>query len=468
MKNLNLILTITLSAVTTVAANAQQRPVVQTKFTADPAPIVVNDRVYLFTSHDADDTPEGNANFKMEDWLLYSSSDLVNWQEYGSVADLTAFEWLTEEEQKNGAWAIQVIERNGKYYMYAPIHLHGIGVLVSDSLYGPWTDPLGKPLVDFQYDSIDPTVLIDDDGSAYLYWGNPNLWYAKLNDDMVSFEGEPIKDATIRTDSPEAEEFGYQEGPWAYKREGKYYMAYASTCCPEGIGWAWSDKPFDNWEYGGEIMAHDRRSNGNHPGIFDFKGKSYCFGFNYYLNWKITDKHHERRSVCLMELHFNDDGSIEQCPFWDDAEPIAPVATFCPYGRVEAETMAWSEGVKSRCEKAGIEKPKAWQDPCIYLTDIDDGDYIVIRNADFGDKDMKLIRVRLRRGAGEIEVRLDSTDGETVATLAFDDIADDWVTLETDCSALKGIHDLVFVFHGGGYEIDWWEGCEETDLNIDK
>ena len=106
-----------------------QRPIIQTKYTADPAPMVYNDTVFLYTTHDEDDA-EG---FKMQDWLLYTSTDMVNWTDHGVVASLKSFDWVKRD---NGAWAEQVVERNGKFYMYCPIHGNGIGVLVSDSPYG--------------------------------------------------------------------------------------------------------------------------------------------------------------------------------------------------------------------------------------------------------------------------------------------------------------------------------------------
>ena len=204
-------------------------PIIQTKYTADPAPIVIGDTLYLYTSHD-DDHGE---NFIMKDWLLYTTTDMVNWQDRGAVASLRDFKWY---RNNNGAWAQQVVERNGKYYMYCPIHGNGIGVLVADSPYGPFVDPIGGTLVwqkEHWYD-IDPTVWIDDDGQAYMYWGNPNLYYVKLNEDMISYSGDIVE-------MPHIED--YQEGPWFYKRNGHYYLAFASTCCPEGIGYAMSDSP---------------------------------------------------------------------------------------------------------------------------------------------------------------------------------------------------------------------------------
>src|SRR5476651_1196268 len=230
-----------------------QNPIIQTKFTADPAPMVYHDTVFLYTGHDEDDAK----NFKMLNWLLYTSTDMVNWTDHGSVASLKNFSWAPD----NGAWATQVIERNGKFYMYCPIHVKGIGVLVSDSPYGPFKDPLGKPLINQSVDDIDPTVFIDDDGQAYLYWGNPNCWFVKLNEDMISYSGAIGK---IAPSLPT-----YQEGPWFYKRNGLYYLAFASTCCPEGIGYAMSNGPTGPWTYKGSIMDGAPISSGNHPGIID-------------------------------------------------------------------------------------------------------------------------------------------------------------------------------------------------------
>ncbi|KAK1701601.1 hypothetical protein CaCOL14_008050 [Colletotrichum acutatum] len=161
-------------------------PIVQTSYTADPAPLIVEDRVYLFTGHDED----GSTNFDMREWLLFSSADMVNWQHHGSPMNISTFSWASAN-----AWAGQVIGRNGKYYFYVPVTnrdgLMSIGVGVSDSVTGPFVDAIGGPLL--ANGQIDPTVFIDDDGQAYLFWGNPNLWYVKLNEDMISYSGEITK-----------------------------------------------------------------------------------------------------------------------------------------------------------------------------------------------------------------------------------------------------------------------------------
>ena len=108
-----------------------QNPIIQTNFTADPAPMVYNGTVYLYTSHDEDDA----TGFHMLDWKLYTSTDMVNWTDHGTVASLATFPWAV---QSNDAWAPQVIERNGKFYLYVPISVPGspknvIAVAVADS-----------------------------------------------------------------------------------------------------------------------------------------------------------------------------------------------------------------------------------------------------------------------------------------------------------------------------------------------
>jgi len=174
------VLTILLFACNTFAQN----PVIQTYYTADPAPMVHNGTVYLYTSHDEDVTVKNF--FTMNDWRCYSSKDMVNWTDHGAILSYKDFSWA-----RGDAWAGQCIFRNGKFYYYLPVNQknggNAIGVAVSDSPTANFKDAIGKPLLSgFGY--IDPTVFIDDDGQAYLYWGNPQLYYVKLNKDMVSYD----------------------------------------------------------------------------------------------------------------------------------------------------------------------------------------------------------------------------------------------------------------------------------------
>lgn len=417
-----------------------QRPIIQTKYTADPAPMVYNDTVFLYTTHDEDDA-EG---FKMQDWLLYTSTDMVNWTDHGVVASLKSFDWVKRD---NGAWAEQVVERNGKFYMYCPIHGNGIGVLVSDSPYGPFKDPLGKPLVwqKEHWDDIDPAVFIDEDGQAYMYWGNPNCYYVKLNEDMISYSGDIVK----LKETPEH----YQEGPWFYKRNGHYYLAFASTCCPEGIGYAMSDSPTGPWKTKGYIMRPTERTRGNHPGIMDYKGKSYVFGLNYDLLKLETNTHYERRSVSVAEMHYSEDGTIQEVPYWADTK-LEQIGTFNPFRKVEAETMAWGYGLKTA--------PNA--DKSLSVVDVNNGEYICVRGVNFGKNKARRFEVSaLPLEGGNLKIRLDAPDGKIVGNVNIPqgNETSKYELYSCEVNAVSGIHDLYLSFEGENnkdlFELDYWK-----------
>ena len=438
-------------------------PLFQTKYTADPAPLVVGDTLFVYTSHDAspedipDENEKGSAGFFMYDWLLWSTTDMVNWTEHGAVASLKDFSWRSRE---NGAWAIQTVERNGKYYLYAPLHGHGIGVLTADSPFGPFSDPLKKPIVWDQsnwYD-IDPSVFTDDDGQAYMYWGNPYTYYARLNDDMIS-----LKDSVVRL--PYHIEH-YQEGPWFYKRNGHYYLGYASTCCPEALGYAMSDSPTGPWESKGYIMRPTERDRGNHPGIVDYKGHSYVFGQNYDLMHLDTFVHHERRSVSATEINYLPDGTIAEVPYWLDQQPMKQLHWLNPYQRVEAETMAWGYGLKTA--KMGIENtgvvekmPFSTGKKNMYVTNIDNGEYIRLRGVDFGAVGAKqFILSAAATGSCTVTLRLDSADGPVigVSTVKPSGNLDKYKFFGTKVKNASGVHDLYICFDNasGDVRLDWW------------
>ena len=445
------------TAIAWSAAAGAENPIIQTRFTADPAPLVHDGVVYLYAGHDEDDAD----GFKMLDWRLYSSTDMVNWTDRGAVASLKTFPWA---DQTNDAWAVQVVERGGKFYLYAPVSVAGspknvIAVAVADKPEGPFRDALGKPLLGPQEGFFDPTIWVDDDGQAYLYWGNPHLWYVKLNRDMVSYSGPIVKVDPRPTD--------YQEGPWFYKRNKHYYMAFASTCCSEGIGYAMSDKPTGPWTYKGPIMDHDVRATGNHPGIIDYKGGSYLFGFNYELNFAITPIHHERRSVAVAKFNYNADATIPNLHWWD-ATSAPQLAPLNPYERVEAETIAWTSRVKR-----DRDRPYDWAPGVttagdaqtgVYVTRTGDRTYIKVAGVDFGKAGASsfVASVANARPGSSIELRVDRIDGPVIGTLPLDGAAsgEPWRELSAPVSGATGTRDLYLLFKGRGepslVDFDYW------------
>ena len=279
-----------------------------------------------------------------------------------------------------------------------------------------------------------------------MYWGNPNVYYVKLNEDMISYSGEIVKLAN----KPEH----YQEGPWVYKRNGHYYMAFASTCCPEGIGYAMSDKATGPWTTKGYIMKPTERTRGNHPGIIDYKGDSYVFGLNYDLLHLETFDHKERRSTSVAKMYYNPDGTIQEVPYWQDTK-LDQIENFNPYRRVEAETMAWGYGLKTgNFEKGGL-----------YVTDIDNDEYLSVRGVDFGTKGAKKFSVSaacVEKG-GKIEIRLDKVDGPIVGVVSVSPTGgmDIYKLMSCRIKEAKGVHDLYFCFKGEKgkklFNLDYWE-----------
>lgn len=283
---------------------AKGNPIITHKYTADPAALVYKDKVYLYTGHDV--APQKDARYVMHDWAVFSTSDMVNWTEHAVPLKTTDFAWA-----KDDAWAGQVIERGGKFYWYVAIThgtIHGkaIGVAVADNPLGPFKDARGSAIITndmtteakISWDDIDPTVFIDDDGQAYLMWGNTTCHYAKLKPNMTELDG-PI----IKVDLPK-----FTEAPWLHKRKGWYYLSYA-TEFPEKIAYAMSKSIKGPWVYKGIINEIAGNSNTNHQAIITFKGKDYFV----YHNGAITPDHGSfHRSVCIDYLYYNPDGTIKR------------------------------------------------------------------------------------------------------------------------------------------------------------
>ncbi len=432
-----------------------QNPFVQTWFTSDPAPMVHNGRMYVYTGHDED----GADFFWMQEWRVYSTVDMVNWTDHGSPLALESFSWADDR-----AWAAQTVERDGKFYWYICAHSKisngmAIGVAVSDSPTGPFKDAIGKPLFENgSWDHIDPTVLIDSltpnpsprergtlgEGSkkvqAWIMWGNPQVYYAKLNDDMISIDGEVKKlDMTeeafggpIMSKREKGKKYkdSYVEGPWLRKVDSSkfkvesskvYQLLYAAGGVPEHISYSTAPHPTGPWTYAGEIMPLcDTKSFTNHCGVADYKGHSYFF----YHTGKLPKGGGFGRSVAVEEFQYNPDGSFPTIMPTD--EGVKPIAAFNPYQKVQAETMAFSRGVKTeQNDEIGV-----------YVSDIHNGDYIKLQNVKFDGNTPKQFSARVASGlrGGQIEVRIDSLKGALLARLEVPGTGgwEKWQTLSAD------------------------------------
>lgn len=405
-------------------------PIIQTNFTADPAPMVYQDRLYLYTSHDEDVTKDNF--FTMNEWRVYSTVDMVNWTDHGSPASLKTFSWSTDN-----AWAPQAIPRDGKIYLYVPINNNTgakIGVAVSDNPISGFKDPVGKEIAQSGSMAIDPTVFIDDDGQAYLFWGNGNLRMVRLNSNMISTTGSVTSNISMQ---------GFTEGPWFYKRGSLYYLVYAGS--GEKLSYATSNAPTGPWTFKGDIMGNPSIGT-NHPGVIDYKGHSYLF----YHNGALSRNDSFKRSVCVEEFTYGADGSIPKIT--GTTKGPDAIATLNPFERVEAETIAYSSGLKTEpCSDTG---------GGMNVTSISNGDYIKVKDVEFLDGVTSFeARVSSSGSNAKIEIHLDSQTGTSLGTCDVSG-ASSWTTKTCTVSGGGGKHDLFFKFTGGSgdlFKFNWWK-----------
>ena len=285
--NRTLLLTVLLCLVSAPASAQQQ---VLPDFQADPSARVFNGRLYVYPSHDR----AGSKDWDMVDWHAFSTDDMVHFKDHGVIFSLNDITWA-----KRYAWAPDCIERNGKYYFYFPAD-DQIGVAISDSPTGPFKDALGKPLIarnEAGIRSIDPAVFIDDDGQAYLYFGNSSgrLAVVKLKSDMITRDG-PIQVLDVPN---------YHEGIWVHKRNGLYYFSYPSNrgdMVANLLEYSIAKGPMGPFDHKGVIL--DNHSRNVHGSIVMFKGKWYLF-------YHVAGPSAYERRVCVVQLEYNDDGTIK-------------------------------------------------------------------------------------------------------------------------------------------------------------
>ena len=312
------------------------KPLITDLYTADPSAHVFKRRIYIYPSHDIDaGVPEKDdgSHFDMRDYHVYSMPG-VNGPvtDHGVVLELKDIPWASRQ-----LWAPDVAYKNGMYYLYFPAKdkqdIFRIGVATSKSPTGPFkADP--QPIAGSY--SIDPAVFVDNDGSAYMYFGgiwggqlqkwqsgtfNPDYGQepadhelalppkvARLSNDMRSFSG-PVQDVKIVDAQGQFLKAGdhnrrFFEAAWMHKYKGTYYFSY-STGDTHFIAYATGDNPLGPFTYRG-IVLNPVQGWTNHHSIVEFKGKWYLF----YHDTELSGKTH-LRNIKVTELQHQADGSIK-------------------------------------------------------------------------------------------------------------------------------------------------------------
>ncbi|MBR4347344.1 MAG: family 43 glycosylhydrolase [Fibrobacter sp.] len=421
-----------------------ENPLIQTYYSPDPAPVVFGDTLCTYSGND-----EGGSFFTMHGWRVSCTTDMVNWTDMNTLI-LEAGDF-NGSAKKNGDWASQCIRRNDKYYYYVTVEStrggRAVNVAVSDKKEGPFKDALnGKHLAGPNWDYIDPTVFIDDDGQAWLYWGNPKLYYCPLKENMIECASE-IKVSDMSTFNGK-----YTEGPWIHKRGKKYYMIYAAGGIPESIDYSWSDSPTGPWTYKGVIMPKSEPGAAFtvHSGIVDFKGRSFFF----YHNQKNVKGGGYSRSTAIEEFTWNADGTIPTIRATNNGV-VKPIKNLDPFVRVEAETKSWVGGMTVNTsggytiiEHVGAEYGN------VFLTNMNSGFYTKVRSVDMGDGADRII-VCTRGKGGKLELHAGSENGALLASMDIPS-SSAWEEHTFDVTDAAGVDDLFFVVKQGGFDFDYW------------
>lgn len=459
-----------------------KNPLITQRLGADPYAIVYNDRVYIYMTGDVveynnEGTAINNTYHLINTLNVISSADLVNWTDHGAIHAAGA---RGASKWGNNSWAPAVaykkINGKDKFFIYFANSGNGIGVLTSDSPIGPFVDPLGHALVSRDTPNcanvawlFDPAVLVDNDGKSYLYFGGgvPDEKYSnpgtgrvvQLDDDMISLKGEPVS----------------LEVPYLFEDSGinrigdTYYYSYCSNfnvdpedAKKQGFGngeiiYMTSSSPMGPFTLQGSILKN--------PG--DFFG---CYGNNHHCMFHFHDRMYIAYHTQILEkkLHIpggyrcthidpvviNSDGSIEVITATEAG--VNQVQSLNPYLRTEAETFGTMSGVSTELyEENGVGSGTG----NMVVTDIHSGDWIAVYGVDFGSEGAELFTAAIKaemNQKGMIELRLDKPTGEVVGSLeivpnsTFKEITIELLT------KVKGIHDLIFVFHGEGYTFDYW------------
>ena len=455
-------------------------PLVTTDFGADPYAIVYNGRVYVYMTsddyeYDADGNVKNNSFGYIKTLRIISSDDMVNWTDHGEIKVAGkdgAAKWASHSWAP--AIAYKKVDGKDKFFLYFANDASGIGVLEADTPLGPWKDPIGKALLTKETPGcegvvwcFDPAVLVDDDGSAYIYFGggvpsgqqnNPKTArVAKLGEDMVSIDGEAKE-----IDAP-----CMFEDSGIFKYGDKYYYSYCSNfMSPHKDGYPGygticymvSDNPMGPFKYAGEVFENPQIWFGvggnNHHATFVYEGKSY---FIYHAQTLSKAQEEAQglapgtltkgyRSTHIDPIELNSDGTIR--PISGTYEGISQLKTINPYERIDAETVAWNAGIKIEdCAEEG----KLFKNFNRQITDLQDGDWTSVAQAAFGDRGAAEFTVKAAsKSGGQIEIHMDSPEGALVGTVNVEATGGEDTFKEFSCKLdrITDTHNVFLVFKG--------------------
>lgn len=278
-----------------------QNPVIPGWY-ADPEAVVYNHECWIYPT-----CSDGAMRFD-----CFSSADLKTWTLHHNILDTADISWA-----HRCLWAPSMIRRKGNYYLFFsandvhPGQVGGIGVAVGKTPKGPFRDLLGKPLIQDNVNGAQPIdQFVFKDGKEYymFYGGWRHCNAVRLKKDFTGIrpfpDGELYKEVT-----PE----GYVEGPFMFKRNGKYYFMWSEggwTGPNYSVAYAISDSPFGPFKREAKILQQDPQvaTGAGHHSVIHRPGTD-----EYYIVYHRRPLNHTEaghRHICIDKMEFNADGTI--------------------------------------------------------------------------------------------------------------------------------------------------------------
>ena len=375
-------------------------------------------RIYLYGSMDV----KGRMDYCSDEYHVYSSDDMVNWTDHGVSFKLSDAVWA---KGNTALYAPDCAYRNGKYYLYYCVPDGRCGVAVSDTPTGPFTDVGYMEHLTM----IDPAVFIDDDGQAYIYWGQfDGVRVAKLRENMTEIDPDTI------TQPLNVAEHEFHEGASVKKIGGKYYFVYTDTHRHNGratsIGYAVSDNPMSGFEYKGVIVDNfscDPETWNNHGSIQCYKGQWYVF-YHRSTHGSIYSRH-----VCIEPIEFLTDGSIKEVKMTTSCGGVVPAHE--PMAACRAAEMSGKIRIAGdRCSEYGFS-----------LVGIESGDTATYRYVEFNGE---RVFSAVLKTCGGMRTEL-YIDGWYEGCISAGPTAE-YTGLSADISPITGTHEVTLKFFGEG------------------
>jgi beta-xylosidase len=399
---------------------------------ADPSAHVWDGKLYLYGSLD-----KSCDYYCSRDHHVLSTTDMKNWKVHENVFSSAG---KNDEVPYNDdlLFAPDCAMARDSFYLYycQPNPESAEGVAVSTSPTGPFVN--GQPLNVGEYNEIDPSLFIDDDGEAYYMWGQFNLKMARMKPNM-----REIDTSTIQTNILTEEEHHFHEGAYMAKRNGIYYLVYADLSradMPTCIGYATSKSPFGPYTYGGVIVDNDHCNPGNwnnHGSIAEFNGQWYVF---YH---RSTHGCNKMRKACVEPITFNPDGSIPEVEMTSQGAGGPLEAT----SDIEAE---WA------CLLQGGLRIEAFAEHQESLTHIRNGDKAVFKYIDFNDNPNSIsFRISPGKDGGTIIVSSDKPWHKQLAQIHIEGGSEEkkWKTVTKEIKDISGVHAIWLQFYANGDDL---------------